>query len=341
MKSSPIPAPGTQASLLSATSRIFNEGPENNELPGRAMASSWHYRSVNLDRAGIKIFGRYAESASDTVVAHYVKDIVKTGIPLTGLQDESFERCARIFDRHENERSERAVFDFFSTNLFPAWRDKSELDSDGLIRVTDRPIASRFVPGNTSDTHRVTPPVPELLYGYKIDLENNASRKFTESEVTEYNIADLIPVLFPFLVVDTHKSLWAAENLVAGGTAACLGIIGKLNSYIDKCNKTIPDEKDKIDRVDNVVCALAIDFNMARMFAAWVDNRGSRVEYKIQAVEEFVLSRPAELKTLYERVSHMVDWALGPRRVAIDKALDAIEAEKSRLQKKANEAANR
>ncbi|CAK7221660.1 hypothetical protein SBRCBS47491_004604 [Sporothrix bragantina] len=59
-----------------------------------------------------------------------------------------------------------------------------------------------------------------------------------------------------------------------------------------------------------------------------------QASHKVRVVDDFTLSRPHKLKLFYRCIRKVFDGGIGPRRAAIDKALNTIEADKNRVQKK-------
>jgi len=88
-----------------------------------------------------------------------------------------------------------------------------------------------------------------------------------------------------------------------------------------------------MQRVDNLSYCVTMDNNTAQLYISWKEDD---LNYYLQRVDAFLLSRPEDFKNFRKQVRNVLDWGKGTRLEQIKKALDVILEEN---RKRASEAA--
>lgn len=223
---------------------------------------------------------------------------------------------------------EDEVADLLSTTIFPNPKtDPVYGPATGLTSSSGISIAQHLVPSNPATSFRVTKPKPDRLYGYS----GKTGGAFTPPQLLaqtmihprnpEYPIATSQDLRFPFFAIEfkaaggTRGDLWVATNQCAGASAACLKAVDQLNTLL---------QYKKVQRVDNLSYCIAVDNNIAQLYISWKEED---LDYYLQQVDVFMLSRPEEFKNFRKQVRNILDWGKDTRLKQIRDALDIILAE--------------
>ncbi|KAK0701178.1 hypothetical protein B0T21DRAFT_300687 [Apiosordaria backusii] len=228
---------------------------------------------------------------------------------------------------------ESQVANFFRKYVFLEGEDV------GLKELFGMPMARHLLPCLPTARFPVSQPRPDLLYGYARQPVFTSAQLLILKELHE-QIPDYaegyLDLLFPFFSIElkaasgTGGDLWTAANQCAGASAACVQAVDQLN--------TVLGEIGYRGRVLNLCYSLAMDNNLAQLYASWRDENDQTVY--IQRVDSFLLSSPEHFTRFRQRVLAILAWGRGARlndiRLALDLILEtrqraASELAKSRL----------
>jgi hypothetical protein len=227
------------------------------------------------------------------------------------------------------EGAEPDVEEYFNTHLFP-----NPDASDPLKRSARQLMAKHTVP-STGSKHKVSTPVPDVLYGY------NRSVAFAQQQgqlisMDNEMVANSHDLLYPFFVIEfkgdgpsSNGSLWVATNQCLGGSASCVNVAERLNSQLRKCRN------DQVRPITTAAFSIAMSGTEARLYVSW---KHDDLEYYMQQVESFVLQRPEHYLEFRKYVRNIIDWGKDKRLKEIRDSLDIL-LEESR--KRAAEVKNR
>ncbi|KAK0632913.1 hypothetical protein B0T14DRAFT_560555 [Immersiella caudata] len=112
----------------------------------------------------------------------------------------------------------------------------------------------------------------------------------------------------------TGGDIWTAANQCAGALAACVQAVDQLN--------TVLGEVGCRERVLNLCYSLAVDNNLAQLYASWRDENDKTVY--IQRVDFLLLSNPDYFARLHQWVLVILAWGRGARLDSIRRGLDLI-----------------
>ncbi|KAK0655345.1 hypothetical protein B0T16DRAFT_451044 [Cercophora newfieldiana] len=222
--------------------------------------------------------------------------------------------------------TEANVESFLEDTVFPKDYDATYGRRAGLESAKSSLMSSHLIPNNPESQFRVSGPKPDLLYGYSSDLRDGA---FTESQFLAQEVlhprnarfaeATAQGLRFPFFAIEikaaggTRGDLWVATNQCAGASSACLNAAYQLNTLLPK--------HPGVQRVDNLSYCVAVDNNTAQLYISWKEDD---LNYYLQRVDAFLLSRPEDFKGFRKQVRNILDWGKGTRLEQIKDALDVI-----------------
>lgn len=179
-------------------------------------------------------------------------------------------------------------------------------------------------------SHRISGPVPAMLYGYNGDVAfPNQKRKLTAlGTALKANDAAL---LLPFLSVelvgegDPRRNLWIATNQCLGTSAASINICRRFCSQVNR-----PESSEVARLAMSPVFPIAMSATEARLYVSWLDgghnddgdDLGGEERYYTQQIECFALQRAEHFIELRKYVRNILDWGrtqrLGDSRLALD-----------------------
>ncbi len=222
--------------------------------------------------------------------------------------------------------SEADVEEFLKASVFPRDHDATYGRAAGLKSAKSSVMSSHLIPNNPESRFRVTQPKPDLLYGYSGNPQDGA---FTQQQIlaqqalhpqnARFPEATTQGLRFPFFAIEfkaaggTRGDLWVATNQCAGASSACLNAVNQLNATLRKS----PSAK----QVDNLSYAIAVDNNTAQLYISWKEEG---LNYYLQRVNAFLLSRPEDFKEFRKQVRNILDWGRDTHLAQIKKALDII-----------------
>ena len=281
------------------------------------------YRQNNLNSNGIDI--RHA----NTQLPGHVSSHVETLRAERDSASPSSEQINGYLDRMEDLQrgcTEAHVEEFFTDTVFPKNSDPTYGRSAGLESAKSSLMSSHLIPNNPESQFRVSGPKPDLLYGYSGALRDGA---FTQPQFlaqeglhprnARFAEATTQGLRFPFFAIEfkaaggTRGDLWVATNQCAGASSACLNAVNQLNASLPK--------HPNVQRVDNLSYSIAVDNNTAQLYISWKEDD---LNYYLQRVDAFLLSRPEDFKSFRKQVRNILDWGKDTRLTQIKDALDTI-----------------
>lgn len=198
-------------------------------------------------------------------------------------------------------------------------------DDDEVYRQPDYHMARSFgtampprlVPLNPATTDRVSAPRPYQQYGYSAKRDGcllpHEYLALAALDILRADVSDetIHQIRFPFLTVEiraTHGtrrgSLWAAANECAAAAAVCLNALRELNDELRN------NPRFENYQIQDMVYSIAVDNNVARLYVAWI---GDDMNYNLQEIGVFLLSRPRELDGFRETMQRIFHWGAGHR----------------------------
>ncbi|KAH7126474.1 hypothetical protein B0J13DRAFT_454440 [Dactylonectria estremocensis] len=185
-----------------------------------------------------------------------------------------------------------------------------------LQRHEGTPMLECTVPNTASDL-RVSKPVPDILYGYR--LRNAFPSQWTQllplvKEVSATNLRS--SSLYPFFSIKFKGdmgSMWVATNQCLGASSSCVNISEDLNSRLKQCgsNKVIA----------STVFSLATNGTEARLYVSW---KHDEVNYYTVIIRSFMLQDSKHYIEFYNTIRNIIDWGCGQRLDEIREAMDIL-----------------
>ncbi|KAK3323912.1 hypothetical protein B0T19DRAFT_216741 [Cercophora scortea] len=311
-------APPTPASIVSRSYRATEDSASST-----ASVRYPSYRQNNLNANNIDI--RHANTQLPDYISSHVE----------GLRAErdspspSSEQINGYLDRMEDLQrgcTEVDVEEFLTDTVFPKNSDQTYGRPAGLESAKSSLMSSHLIPNNPESQFRVSRPKPYLLYGYSGALRDGA---FTQPQFlaqeglhprnARFAEATTQGLRFPFFAIQfkaaggARGDLWVATNQCAGASSACL-------SAVDQLNTSLPDHQS-VQCVDNLSYCIAVDNNTAQLYISWKEDG---LNYYLQRVDAFLLSRPEDFKSFRKQVRNILDWGKDTRLTQIRVALDTI-----------------
>jgi hypothetical protein len=250
-----------------------------------------------------------------------------------GLSSDQLDQHIHRLDNLAAGCTESQVGAFLNDTIFP--NPGSDLvygPATGLVSSAGAPMCQHLVPTNPTRLYRVTQPRPDLLYGYSGE---SITGPFTQPQLMaqtmlhprhqDYPIATLQGLRFPFFAIEfkaaggTRGDLWVAANQCAGASSACVNAVERLNLLLQ--------EHESVELVDNVTYSVAVDNNTAQLYISWKEDE---LNYFLQRVDTFLLSRQDDFKDFRKQVRNILDWGKDKRLKQICNALDIILEENSK-----------
>jgi hypothetical protein len=209
--------------------------------------------------------------------------------------------------------------------VFPKDYDATYGCRAGLESSKSSLMSSHLIPNNPESQFRVSGPKPDLLYGYSGALKDRAftqpqllAQEGLHSRNARFAEATTQGLRFPFFAIEfkaaggTRGDLWVATNQCAGASSACLKAVDQLNTSLSKHPSMC---------VDNLSYSIAVGNNTAQLYISWKEGD---LNYYLQRVDAFLLSRPEDFKSFRKQVRNILDWGKDTRLTQIREALDTI-----------------
>ncbi|TPX14894.1 uncharacterized protein E0L32_005003 [Thyridium curvatum] len=307
--------PPTRPSLVS---RSYQATEDSASSTARVRHPS--YRQNNLGSNGVYV--RDSRNQLPDHVSCHVETLRTKKRDSPGPSSEQIDGYLDGLDSLARGCTEADVEGFLEDTVFPKVWDRTYGSSAGLGIAKSSLMSSHLIPNNPESPFRVSGPKPDLLYGYS-GYEAFTQPQFLAQASLHRNArfaeATTQGLRFPFLAVEfkaaggTQGDLWVAANQCAGASSACLSAMSQLNKSLQ--------EYQRVERVDNFSYSIAVDNNTAQIYISWKEDD---LNYCLQRVDAFLLSRPEEFKDFRSRVRNILDWGKDTRLTQIRDALDVI-----------------
>ncbi|KAJ4314019.1 hypothetical protein N0V84_009126 [Fusarium piperis] len=203
----------------------------------------------------------------------------------------------------EEEASEAQVEAFVRDHVVPS------SSREDTIQRSDRIAMIKSTVPSTHPKHRLSTPVPDMLYGY------NRSTGFTREQRTQIStsrnklVANNEGLLCPFFALE-----FKGDGPSSNGSATCINIAEQLGKELQQC------KRQEVSRLDNESFSIAMNGTEARLFVSWREDR----LIHMQKVNSFILQRPEEFLEFRKWVRNIIDWGRDDRLRKIQSALDAL-----------------
>ncbi|KAK2126800.1 hypothetical protein NOF04DRAFT_1346568 [Fusarium oxysporum II5] len=211
--------------------------------------------------------------------------------------------------------SEAKVEDFVRNNFIPP---RSGIDK---IKRSDRVFVGRAIIPITSPYARISIPVPDLLYGYRLSAFEQDQR-MQIATCGNFAFANSEGLIFPFFAVE-----FKGDGPSSKASTACIHISEKLRDRLEKCTDIEPSKP-----LDSTSFSVAMNGTEARLHVSWKD--GDFIY--TQKIKTFILQRPEEFLEFRRFVRNIIDWGRDERLECIKSGLDVLieEREMALLQNK-------
>ena len=281
----------------------------------KSLVEAYDYRVVNLAFNGIHLRSPCDSLPND--IAALVNEVRKTCDP-SGPTFEEVKGDKALYALAMVPAAESYVKEHFNNRISANPGLLSEL------RRSDRqPMFKSMVPRAPSTLAKVSPPVPDMLYGYNRDL---ALQPEQQRQVMSDMVVNTQNLIYPFFTVEFKGdspggagSLWVATNQCLGGSATCVSIAERQNSELRRSGS------ENIVPIPTAAFSLAMSGTEARLHVSWRD-AGSGNHY-MQQIECFVLQRPEHSIELRNYVLSIINWGIGERLKEIRASLDMLAEE--------------
>ena len=304
-----------------AASDISGAGSGSSRASGRSLVEDPAYRYMNLAANNIYLRSSREQFPQDIIdlIDQVRRDRDSPG-PSTDQvwQDTALEELGM-------GAGEPEVEDYFRSNIFRQLGPK-----DALKRADRQPMARHAVP-NAASRHKVSNPVPDMLYGYKRHHafpEQQAQLISMGTEMVANNQYN--GLLYPFFVVEfkgDSGSMWVATNQCLGGSVSCVNVAERLNRRLAQYTS------DKVRPISSAAFSIAMSGSEARLYISWKQNE---VDYYMTTIDSFLLQKPKDYLDFRKYVLNIIDWGGGRRLDEIRSSLNTLSEESRR---KSSEAA--
>jgi len=206
--------------------------------------------------------------------------------------------------------------------------DRAQFSAESLLlKVKDETL--------DTSTEPIPAPRPDIPYGYTLTNFSDTQRNSQRRTIRGVDIAALAtptPALhWPFLAVELAGPARGGISMALANTCAASG------SACVKAARTLFRlvSGGCAEPLDSIAYSLGMDGEMAWFHAHWfeLDDRS----FKAKRVQNYMLTRPGELRNLPAPVKNIVEWGLITWYKNITTALDVIfeeEVDRSRLKHK-------
>ncbi|EXK37096.1 hypothetical protein FOXG_09158 [Fusarium oxysporum f. sp. lycopersici 4287] len=190
--------------------------------------------------------------------------------------------------------SEAKVEDFVRNNVIPL---SSGIDK---IKRSDRVFVGRAIIPITNPYARISVPVPDLLYGYRLSAFEQDQR-MQIATCGNFAFANSEGLTFPFFAVEFK---------------------GDGPSSKDRLEKCTDIESSK--PLDSTSFSVAMNGTEARLHVSWKDGEFIYT----QKIKTFILQRPEEFLEFRRFVRNIIDWGRDERLECIKSGLDVLIEER-------------
>ncbi|KAF1992755.1 hypothetical protein P154DRAFT_583498 [Amniculicola lignicola CBS 123094] len=316
--------PPTPASTVSQSHRMESESiaPSESTASGRktALVESPGYRDFNLAQNGIYI--KSSREKPPEHIANLINHMRKDRQSPGPSRDEVWEDAA--LEALGDGSTEAQVEKYFSTKVFP------DYDPPGvLVRAERLPMFKHVTPTQRSTHHKISTPVPDLLYGYR-NREAFPQQQLQLSSMESHLWVNSQRLIYPFFAIEFKGdggSMWVATNQCIGGSTSCVDLAERLNRQLLDC------QSDSVRPIDSAAFSIAMDGMQAHLYISWKHNE---LEYYMQEFDSFLLQKPEQYLEFRKHVRNIVDWGKDTRLKEIQRSLDTLLEESRR---KASQAA--
>ncbi|KAH7161099.1 hypothetical protein EDB81DRAFT_839495 [Dactylonectria macrodidyma] len=222
-------------------------------------------------------------------------------------------RQNQALENLDGQVKEEAVAAFFQKFVLPATDGPGCLQGDAK-----QPMVGCTVPNTVTDFH-VSRPIPDMLYGYR--LEKAFPDQWVQlmplvREVAANNLAH--PSLYPFFNIKFKGetgSMWVATNQCLGASSSCVNIAEDLNTRLKQCGS------NKV--IDSTVFSLTTNGSEARLYVSW---KHDEVNYYTTTIRRFLLQESDQYIELCNIIHNIIDWGCGKRLDEIRESMDILLA---------------
>ncbi|KAK2693842.1 hypothetical protein QWA68_008426 [Fusarium oxysporum] len=190
--------------------------------------------------------------------------------------------------------SEAKVEDFVRNNVIPL---SSGIDK---IKRSDRVFVGRAIIPITNPYARISVPVPDLLYGYRLSAFEQDQR-MQIATCGNFAFANSEGLTFPFFAVEFKGDGPSSKD------------------RLEKCTDIEPSKP-----LDSTSFSVAMNGTEARLHVSWKD--GDFIY--TQKIKTFILQRPEEFLEFRRFVRNIIDWGRDERLECIKSGLDVLIEER-------------
>ncbi|KAM5378318.1 hypothetical protein ACJA88_006052 [Fusarium oxysporum] len=190
--------------------------------------------------------------------------------------------------------SEAKVEDFVRNNVIPL---SSGIDK---IKRSDRVFVGRAIIPITNPYARISVPVPDLLYGYRLSAFEQDQR-MQIATCGNFAFANSEGLTFPFFAVEFKGDGPSSKD------------------RLEKCTDIEPSKP-----LDSTSFSVAMNGTEARLHVSWKDGEFIYT----QKIKTFILQRPEEFLEFRRFVRNIIDWGRDERLECIKSGLDVLIEER-------------
>lgn len=317
------PTPPSIAFRSEAPADIGSDTPSDisGRSSGRSLVEDPLYRDLNL--AENNIYMRSSREKFPEHIAGLVDHIRRDRDSPGPSPDQVWEDAA--LEELGTGAGEPKVEKYFQTKIF-----YDPQPGDVLDRADRQPMAKH---PNTGSKHKVSNPVPDMLYGYSRHGAFAQQQPQLNSMGRE-PVANNQGLIYPFFVIEFKgdgptggRTMWAVTNQCLGGSASCVNIVERFNRQLRQC------KSDAVCPINSAAFSIAMSGTEARLYISWKHND---LDYYMANVQSFLLQDPEHYLKFRKYVLNIIDWGKDRRLNEIRISLDALLEEG---RKRASEAA--
>ncbi|KAF5007161.1 hypothetical protein FDECE_6514 [Fusarium decemcellulare] len=214
----------------------------------------------------------------------------------------------------EMEASEAEVEEFFRNNIAP------RTGRDDQIKRSDRIPMNKATLPVANPQHKLSNPVPDMLYGYNRPQAFSNNQRTQISTTGNSAVANSEGLLCPFFAIE-FKGDGPSSN-------ACVNVGEQLNEQLRRCNR------EEVRQLDSASFSIAMNGTEARLYISWKQEKLTHM----QKISSFILQRPEEFIEFRKYVRNIVDWGRDGRLRSIQSALDTLIEEGRKVASKSRPA---
>ncbi|CAK7215223.1 hypothetical protein SCUCBS95973_002409 [Sporothrix curviconia] len=227
---------------------------------------------------------------------------------------------------HFGSGLKKDVQKYFQGKIFPPINGRRP-----LALATRQHVLGHAIPQNSErlggpgDMPGVSPPIPDLLYGYRFRSFTPLQQDFLVEKGCGLQ-ATRSQQYLPFFLVHFKGEggiSRVSTNECMGGSACCVNITERLNRQVQACS-SLPSAA-RTPSVDGATFSMAVHNNFARLFVTW--QREDGIGYDVGRVREFAFHNTTNYIELRMYILNIIDWGCGERLQQVNAALDLLVAE--------------